>query len=165
MKKWFVVQTKPKEDFLASSFLEQQGIGVYQPFMNKWVFHARKKTLKKSPLFPSYLFVHTLPSEEELHKVRWCRGIRKLLISNHVPVPIDEEFIIHLKRMEDPAGIIAKPVDFRPGDQVRVTSGPLKDVYGIFEEWNSDNGRVKILIEMVNTKAKVMINASLLEKG
>jgi transcriptional antiterminator RfaH len=165
MKKWFVVQTNPKEDSIAASFLDQQGIGVYQPFMNKWVFHARKKTLKKYPLFPNYLFVHALPIEEDLHKIRWCRGVKRILINNNTPVPIDEEFIIQLRSIGDSSGIIAKPVDFKPGDLVRVSSGPLKDVYGIFDEWNSDKGRVKILVEMVNTKAKVMIDASLLEKG
>ena len=73
MKQWYVVQTNPREEGVASSVLKQQGLDIYQPFMQRYVFHARKKTLKRYPLFPNYLFVNVSSSEEELHKVRWCR--------------------------------------------------------------------------------------------
>jgi len=165
-KQWYVIQTNPKEDSLASLVLAQQGIHTYQPFMEKYVFHARKKTLKKYPLFPNYLFVRIMPVEGEFHKIRWCRGVRRILLDNYQPVPIEEEFISGLYTLEDKSsGVIKKPVEFQPGDVVRIKSGPLKDLYGIFETWGSDEGRVKILVEMVNNRAKVVMHASLIEKG
>ena len=166
MKQWFVVQTNPKEDDVACMVLRQQGIRIYQPFMEKYVFHARKKVLKKYPLFPNYLFVHIAPVEEEYHKVRWCRGVRRILLDNYQPVSIDEEFIRGLCTLEDKdSGIIKKPVSFAPGDIVRIKSGPMKDLYGVFEAWGSDEGRVRILIEMVSNRAKVVMHASLIEKA
>lgn len=166
MKQWFVVQTNPKEDEVACMVLRQQGIGIYQPFMEKYVFHARRKVLKKYPLFPNYLFVQIAPTEEEYHKIRWCRGVRRILLDNYQPVPIDEEFIRSLSSLEDSeSGIIKKPVSFVPGDLVRVKSGPMKDLYGVFEAWGSDEGRVRILIEMVSNRAKVVMHASLIEKA
>jgi transcriptional antiterminator RfaH len=166
MKQWFVIQTNPKEDHLASLILSQLGIQVYQPFMEKFVFHARKKTLKKYPLFPNYIFVNILPVEEEFHKIRWSRGVRRILIDNYQPVPIEDDFIGGLHLLEDQqSGTIKKPVEFAPGDVVRVKSGPMKDLQGIFEAWGSDEGRVKILIQMVNNRAKVVMHASLIEKA
>lgn len=166
MKQWFVIQTNPKEDNLASMILTQLGFQVYQPYMEKYVFHARKKTLKKYPLFPNYIFVNTTPVEEELHKIRWSRGVRRILIDNYQPVPIEDDFIIGLHSLEDEqSGTIKKPVEFVPGDIVRIKSGPMKDLQGIFEAWGSDEGRVKILIQMVNNRAKVVMHASLIEKA
>jgi transcriptional antiterminator RfaH len=166
MKQWFVVQTNPKEENLACLLLYQQGIHIYQPFMEKFVFHARKKTLKQYPLFPSYIFVHINPTEEDFHKIRWSRGIRRILIDNFQPIPIEEEFISSLQTLQDSdTGIIKKPVEFEPGDLVRIKSGPMKDLYGVFEAWGSDEGRVKILIQMVNNRAKVVMHASLIEKA
>jgi transcriptional antiterminator RfaH len=166
MKQWYVVQTNPREDSIAMSALKQMGIDVYQPFMQKYVFHARKKTLKRYPLFPNYLFVNLSSSEENLHKVRWCRGIRRILLDNYMPIPIDKDFIEGLKTMEDKEdGVIRKPMDFKAGDLVRVKAGPMKDILGVFESWDSDEGRVKILIEMVSNKAKVVLHSSLLEKA
>ncbi|MFY9399263.1 MAG: transcription termination/antitermination NusG family protein [Desulfomonilia bacterium] len=166
MKQWFVVQTNPKEDEVACLVLRQQGVEIYQPFMEKYVFHARRKVLKKYPLFPNYLFVQIAPTEEDYHKVRWCRGVRRILLDNYQPVPIEDEFIRSLSSLEDKeSGIIKKPVSFAPGDLVRIKSGPLKDLYGVFEAWGSDEGRVRILIEMVSNRAKVVMHASLIEKA
>jgi len=124
MKQWFVVQTNPKEDDVACMVLRQQGIGIYQPFMEKYVFHARKKILKKYPLFPNYIFVNIPPVEEEYHKIRWCRGVRRILLDNYQPVPIDDEFIRGLCTLEDKtSGTIKKPVSFAPGDIVRMRGG------------------------------------------
>ena len=166
MKQWFVVQTNPKEEEIACMVLRQSGVELYQPWMQKYVFHARKKTLKKYPLFPNYTFVHVAPTQEELHKIRWCRGVRRILLDNYQPVPIDEEFIVGLRSLEQEGeGIIKKPVDFVPRDVVRIKSGPMKDLYGVFEAWGSDEGRVRILIEMVNNRAKVVMHSSLIEKA
>jgi transcriptional antiterminator RfaH len=166
MKQWFVVQTNPKEEDIASMVLRQSGIDIYKPIMQKYVYHARKKTLKRYPLFPNYIFVHVTPIEEELHKIRWCRGVRRILLDNYQPVPIDEEFIIGLHSLEEEeSGVIKKPVDFMPGDVVRIKAGPMKDLYGVFEAWGSDEGRVRILIEMVNNRAKVVMHSSLIEKA
>jgi transcriptional antiterminator RfaH len=165
MKQWFVVQTNPKEENLVSLVLSKQDIPIYQPFMEKFVFHARKKTLKQYPLFPNYIFVNIFPTEEEFHKIRWSRGVRRILIDNYQPIPIEDEFITSLQILQDKdTGIIKKPVEFAPGDMVRIKSGPMKDLYGVFEEWGSDEGRVKILIQMVNNRAKVVMHASLIEK-
>ena len=166
MKQWFVIQTNPKEENLACLVLSQQGIHIYQPFMVKYVFHARRKTLKKYPLFPNYLFVNISPTEEDLHKIRWSRGVRRILIDNYQPIPIEDEFITGLSSLEDKqSGTIKKPVEFAPGDVIRVKSGPLKDLCGVFEAWGSDEGRVRILIEMVNNRAKVVMHSSLIEKA
>jgi transcriptional antiterminator RfaH len=166
MKSWFVIQTNPKEENLAILVLSQQGIPSYQPFMEKYVFHARRKTLKKYPLFPNYLFVNIEAKEDEFHKIRWSRGVRRILIDNYQPIPIDDDFIAGLHSLEDQqSGTIKKPVEFTPGDVVRIKSGPMKDLQGIFEEWGSDEGRVKILIQMVNNRAKVVMHASLIEKA
>ena len=166
MNQWFVIQTNPKEEEIACMVLKQSGIELYQPWMQKYVFHARKKTLKRYPLFPNYIFVHVAPVQEELHKIRWCRGVRRILLDNYQPIPIDEEFIASLRSLEfEGEGIIKKPMDFMPGDVLRVKSGPMKDLYGIFEAWGSDEGRVRILVEMVNNRAKVVMHSSLIEKA
>ncbi|HRS55757.1 MAG TPA: transcription termination/antitermination NusG family protein [Desulfomonilia bacterium] len=166
MKQWFVVQTNPKEEDVACMVLRQQGIVIYQPFMERYIFHARKKVLKKYPLFPNYIFANIAPTEEEYHKIRWCHGVRRILLDNYQPVPIDDDFIHGLCTLEDKeSGTIKKPVSFAPGDVVRIKSGPMKDLYGVFEAWGSDEGRVRILIEMVSNRAKVVMHASLIEKA
>ena len=89
-----------------------------------------------------------------------------MLIDNNNPVPISGDFIETLKTIETKGeGVIKKPVGYEKGELVRVMSGPMKDVIGIFESWDSDEGRVRILIEIVNQQAKVVLHSSMLEKA
>ena len=165
-KEWYVIQTNPREEGIAAAVIREKGMDVYQPFMEKYIFHARKKQLKKYPLFPNYLFVNMAPVQEELHKVRWARGVRRILLDTYSPVPVNEDFVNGLYSIEAMnEGIIKKPVNFTPGETIRVTSGPMKDVYGIFDCWESDDCRVKILIEMVSSQARVAIHSSMIEKA
>lgn len=166
MPQWFVIQAKVREDKLARVMLEQAGIEIYQPHMEKIVTHARQRQLKRYPLFPGYLFAHFEAEEDVLHRVKWCRGVNRLLPDNNQLVPLEEGFIATLKDLENRGeGVIKKPVDFRPGDKIQIKSGPMKDVYGIFEAWGSDDERVRILVEMVNNQARVMMHPSLIEKA
>ncbi len=166
MEQWYVVQTKTREDRLASTMLEGKGVRVYQPQMQRYIFHARRKILKKYPLFPGYIFVCMKATEETLYSVKWCRGVTRVLPDNAQPVPIDETFVAQLMELEKQGeGVIRKPVEFKSGDIVKIKSGPMKDVYGVFESWESDEGRVRILVEMVNNKARLMTHSSLLEKA
>ena len=162
--KWFVVQTNPREENIAIQFLRQSGVNLYQPQMEKYVFHARKKRLKRYPLFPNYIFIHIPVLDRAFHEVRWCRGVKRLLVDNYTPIPIDDGFIDRLKNIEE-EGVIRKPLTYKHGDIIRVKSGPMKDILGIFDAWDSDEGRVKILIEMVNNCAKVVLHHSLIEKA
>lgn len=166
MPEWFVIQTKVREDKLARTMLEQAGVEVYQPQMEKLVTHARQRQLRRSALFPGYLFVRIEPDEQMLHRVRWCRGVSRMLPDNNQLVALDEAFVVALRELENQgAGVIRKPVDFQPGDRIQIKSGPMKDVYGIFEAWGSDVDRVRILVEMVNNQARVMMHPSLIEKA
>jgi len=165
MKEWYVVNTNPREEVVAIAKLRQGGFEVYQPLMQKYVFHARKKTLKKVPLFPNYIFVNSEDTDAELFKVKWCRGVRRMLIDNNNPVPISSGFVDMLKDIETKGEcVIKKPVEYEKGELVRVMSGPMKDVIGIFDSWDSDEGRVRILVEIVNQRAKVVLHSSMLEK-
>ena len=49
-------------------------------------------------------------------------------------------------------------------DPVRVRSGPFKDLVGIFERWVSDEGRVRVLLSLLNYNAKAELHYSQLEK-
>ncbi|MEA2101239.1 MAG: transcription termination/antitermination NusG family protein [Thermodesulfobacteriota bacterium] len=164
MKEWFVVQTKFKQEKVALSVLTEQQVQVYQPFMRKYVFHARKKTMKEFPLFPSYIFVHVDPEDTVFNAVLWSRGVKKILQDNYHPVSIDKTFVEGLQSLEAVDGTIVKPLDFRPGEKVRVSSGAMKDVYGIIEFFDSEADRIRLLVNMVNSQARITLHPSMIEK-
>ena len=162
-KRWYVVQTKHKEEDKAAFFLKQKNIEVYLPKMEVMTFHAGKRKLVHKPLFPQYLFARFV-AKEKLDEVRWTRGVAKVLLESSNPTPIRDELIAQIKSLEQPDGIIRKR-KFKKHDKIRITRGPFKDITGIFECWTSDKGRVRVLLFLAFGQAKVELHHSLIEKA
>ena len=55
-------------------------------------------------------------------------------------------------------------MDVKPGEEVRIRFGPLKDFIGIFEGTISRRDRVRILLQLVGSQISVNISKSLVER-
>jgi len=49
-------------------------------------------------------------------------------------------------------------------DPIRIASGPFKDLMGIFDRWVSEEGRVRVLLDLLNYSANVELHYSQVEK-
>jgi len=153
---WFVCQTNPREENRARHYLEEKGLEVYLPMMEAERFTRVGPVKYLKPLFPSYLFLRFDPIEE-LAFARWTRGVRKILPESDEPVPLEDSVIQSVRSLAQRDGIIRKR-PLRKSDRVRILRGPFKDLVGIFEEWASDRGRVRILLELVNYQASIELH-------
>jgi len=80
------------------------------------------------------------------------------------PVPIREEVIELIKKRTDENGIVKKTHHFMANDVVRIKTGPLKDLLGIFDRWISDGERVRVLLNLIGYQPEVEIHYSMIEK-
>jgi transcriptional antiterminator RfaH len=161
---WFVIQTKPKKEEEAKSYLTMKGLEIFNPRMENFVVRNGGINKEYKPLFPGYLFgKFALDSDYSL--VRWARGVKKILgLGGNYPTPISEEIVEIIKRRTDSNGIVRKSYHFEANDRVRIKSGPLKDLLGIFERWVSDNDRVRVLLNLIGYQPAVEIHYSMIEK-
>ena len=160
---WFVIQTKPKKEEDATSYLSAKGLDIFSPLMEN--FRIRNGNISKElkPLFPGYIFgKFVLDSDYSL--VRWGRGVKKVLGFGGYPAPVSEEVVEIIKRRADSSGIVSINCQFRTNDRIRIKSGPLKDLFGIFERWVSDNERVRILLSLIGYQPAVEMHYSMIEK-
>ena len=163
-KKWFVVQTKSKQEDHSLSHLKDKAVEVYLPKMEVMTFHARRRIINRKPLFPSYLFVH-VDADNVFNKVRWTKGVVKVLLNFIHPVPVDDGIIGQIRSLEDSDGIIRfKPRPSKKHERVRITRGPFKDITGIIDYWSSDRERVKILLDVISYQASIELHPSLIER-
>lgn len=157
-RSWFVCQSNPREEPRARHYLQEKGFEVYLPMMEAERLTRAGAIKYLKPLFPSYLFVRFYAPEESTY-VRWTRGVRKILPESDEPVALEDSVVDSVRALAQKDGIIRK----RPlskSDRVRILRGPFKDLIGIFEEWASDEGRVRILLEIVNYQARLELHHS-----
>ena len=160
--KWYVVQTKPRQEERAQYFLADKGFEAYLPKMEVVSIRGYKRKLLEKPLFPSYIFT-LFDQQESLAHVRWTKGVVKILPVSSQPQPIDNEIIRSVMRLAQKDGVIRKN-SLKPEDKVRIVRGPFKDLLGIFEHWTSAQGRVRVLLNLINYQASVELHHSMLEK-
>ncbi len=163
MDLWYVIQTKPKKEGEAESYLSTRGVEMFSPLMETFALRNGKMNKELKPLFPGYLF-GKFDLEQNYPLVRWARGVKKILGFGGYPTPVSEEVIEIVKERTDTQGVVRVKHHFEPNEVVRIKTGPLKDFLGIFERWVSDSDRVRILLNLMGYQPAVEIHYSMTEK-
>ena len=163
-RRWNVVQSKPhNEERVAVQLEEQAGLEVYFPRIEVYSPRKGERVKVVKPLFPGYLFARLLmPDEWKL--VTYTRGVARMLGDWQGENWIDDAVMEAIRKREDEKDRLIHYYHFEPKDSVVVRSGPLKDLYGIFERYVDARGRVRILLSLIGYQASVEMEAEQLEK-
>ena len=125
---WVAVRPLLHREPLALAELKRTGHEVYAPRAIERR-NVRGRRIDVTPLlFPSYIFCEIA---EQWHAVRWCPGVAGLVMTAGVPAKVDDRIIAEIRERENRRGLI-ELARFKPGDRVRVVSGPLNGISGIF---------------------------------
>ena len=118
----------------------------------------RKTNLKK--VFPGYVLVKMIVTEESWYIVRNTRGVTGFVGSGTDPIPLTEEEIRSMG-FEVPTTIT---VDYDVNDTVRVLNGPLENFTGVIQEINKEKNKVKVLVSMFGRETPVELEFSQVQK-
>ena len=160
---WYVILTKPKKEDEAQSYLSMKGVEIFKPLTESFSQRNGKINKEFKPLFPSYIFGN-FELEKDYTLVKWARGVKKILGFGGFPTPIAEEVIYEIKNRIDDNGVVKKAYDLKPNDRIRIKSGPLRDLLGIFEKWIPEKERVRILLNLIGYQPQVDLHYSMIEK-
>ena len=163
MDLWYVIQTKPKKEEEADSYLSTRGVEIFSPLIETFTARNAKLAKELKPLFPGYIF-GKFDLEQNYPLVRWGRGVKCILGFGGYPTSISEEIVEIIRERTDAQGVVRVKQNFKPNEVVRIKTGPLKDLLGIFERWVSDSDRVKILLNLIGYQPSVEIHYSMIEK-
>jgi len=161
---WYVVHAKPQRELLAASMLEdQRKLTVFMPeVMQK---HRGKMQLR--PFFPGYLFVEADLDVVEYTAINSTPGVLRLVAFDHRPLPLDSEIVEGIReeveRLNNEGGMPS--TSYQPGDSVRLTEGPLKDLQAVFVRHLQPNERVVVLLKFLGQENEVQLDLSEIERA
>lgn len=149
---WYAIQTKRHEERRVVRHLALRAIPSLLPFIEVVRRYGGRRVARVEPLFPGYLFVQLSPWEVNpagWSAVQWSPGVRRILGTEEVPVPVPDETIATIKTRMSDFGFIRPGPRFVSGSQVRFRHGPLVGLEAIFEGPMSREGRVRVLLELL----------------
>ncbi|MCJ7785383.1 MAG: hypothetical protein MUP41_15730 [Desulfobacterales bacterium] len=157
LRLWYVVQTKPGNEDRVQDNLHRQEI---ENFLPRWVAHVYRQgamVQRIKPLFPNYLFAK-FHVGLHYYKVKWTRGVNRILGNGSGPSPISGHVISTIKEKVGENNLIRLEDELKEGDVIQVTSGSFKDLTGIFQKKMSSQGRVRILLSLIGIDVPVQIS-------
>lgn len=115
------------------------------------------KTVERK-VFPGYVLVKMVMSDETWHLVRNVRGVTGFVGSGNKAIPLTEEEIAGLgvEKRETVVG-------YRVGDNVRINDGALESFLGTVEEIDLDRGKVRVVVSMFGRETPVELELDQVE--
>jgi transcription elongation factor/antiterminator RfaH len=154
---WYVIQTKPCDERRVEIHFLNQEIETFLPLLGTQQYFDGKIVQKIKPLFPNYLFAK-LDLELHYYKVKWTRGVSKILGAGNEPVPISEKVVQAIREKVGKDNLVELEEEWKEGDRVQINSGPFKELIGIFQKKISETGRVRILLSLIGVDVPVQIS-------
>lgn len=117
----------------------------------------KKVTLKK--LFPGYVMVKMIMTDDSWYVVRNTRGVTGFVGPASKPVPLTD---VEVESM----GIVERPVDFEyeVGDSIQIISGPFEGTVSLIKEVNPEKQKVKVFVDMFNRDTTVELDLNQIQK-
>lgn len=166
--KWYVVHTysgyenKVKTDLektVKNRELEDFFFDIVVPMEEQIEIKDGKRKVNLKKVFPGYVLIKMIVTEESWYIVRNTRGVTGFVGSGTDPIPLTEDEIRSMGFEEVPINI-----DYDVNDSVRVTNGPLENFIGTVQEINKEKHKVKVLVSMFGRETPVELEFSQVQK-
>ena len=165
---WYVVHTySGYENKVATDLaktVENNGLGdlmldIQVPVEEVVEIKNGKRRVVPRTVFPGYVLVHMVMTDETWYIVRNTRGVTGFVGPGSKPIPLTEEEVSRML-----SGGSAVKIDLAVGDQVRILSGTLEDFVGTVEEVNTATQIVRVRVEMFGRETPVELEVCQVER-
>lgn len=161
---WFVLQLKPQGLNRAEENLMRQGFESFCPKRIESILRRGRRSAKRVPLFPGYLFVAFDPGSRGWTSLHATRGVARLIVTDiRKPTPLPSSFMAGLMARCDDQGVLGAPPCLAQGDRIRLLSGPFADTVASIEKLE-DGDRIRILMDLMGRQTPISISTSQVEK-
>ena len=127
------------------------------------VKEGKRRTVERR-VFPGYILVNMILSEESWYVVRNTPGVTSFVGQGNTPLPLRPEEVTQIvKRMEAEAPRIK--VTFRQGERVRIVDGPFNDFRGTVAEIDMERAKVRVMVNFFGRETPVELDFLQVEKA
>ena len=127
------------------------------------VKEGKRRTVERR-VFPGYILVNMILSEESWYVVRNTPGVTGFVGMGNTPTPLRPEEVAQIiKRMEAEAPRIK--VTFKSGERVRIVDGPFNDFRGTVSEIDMERAKVRVMVNFFGRETPVELDFLQVEKA
>jgi transcriptional antiterminator NusG len=124
---------------------------------------GKRRTVERH-IFPGYVLVNMVLSEESWYVVRNTPGVTGFVGMGTQPTPLRPEEVAQIvKRMEAEAPTVK--VTYKVGERVRIVDGPFNDFRGVVAEIDMERTKVRVMVSFFGRETPVELDFLQVEKA
>jgi len=165
-RQWYVIHTysgyenKVKanlEKRVQSMGMEDKIFQVLVPTEEEVEFKDGKRRRVKKKIFPGYVMVEMINTDESWFVVRNTPGVTGFVSSGTKPVPLQDREVRSILRQ---MGLLAErpQADLRVGQAIKVITGPFSGMNGVVEELHPERGKLRVRVNMFGRDTPVELD-------
>lgn len=171
-KQWYVIHTyagyenKVKanlEKRIQSMNMEDKIFRIVVPTEDEVEFKDGKRRITKRKIFPGYVLVEMIITDDSWYVVRNTPGVTGFVGSGSRPVPLTEAEVRQIMRQmgqDEPRPRISLSV----GEKVKIVTGPFEGFVGTVEEVQPEKGKARVMVSMFGRDTPLELDFSQVEK-
>lgn len=170
--RWYVVHTYSGREVRVAETLKQRAqtlnlegqiIKILIPTKEKIQIRKGQRKTVKEKVFPGYMLVNMIMSDEAWLAVRTTQGVTGFVGASSKPSPIAAHEVEAIFKYSQQATPQYK-AEFTEGEAVKITNGPFTDFLGTVDSIDEDKGQVKVLINIFGRETPVELDFLQVEK-
>lgn len=158
---WHVLWTKSNCEQLVCEQLGAKGYETFLPMVDRWSRCRHTRSLHRGPMFPGYLFLRHAMDKSSYLDVAKARGMVRILGERWDKLAVIPDAEIDAVRRVHESDLPRIPHPYlRVGQTVRIISGPLTNVQGIFLKSEPRKGLLILSIELLRQSLAVQVDCT-----
>lgn len=161
--KWYVVHTYSGHENKVAETLKQRAetmgmtnfiLEMLIPTQEKIQIKRGKKQSVREKIFPGYMMIKMILTDESWLLVRTTQGITGFVGVGNKPTPIAAAEVKTIQKYMS-QGAPSYKANFEPGEAVKVVEGPFIDYIGTVDNINESKGKVTVLLSFFGRETPV----------
>lgn len=163
---WFVLHTTSGHEARVAETLRQrietmrlEGMifEILVPTQDRVVIRGGKKATIKEKIFPGYMLVKLILTDEIFLAVRTTPGITGFAGPGNKPAPLSASEVANIQKFVSTPAKRFK-TKFSNGEAVKITDGPFSDFLGTIQEIDEEKGKVNVLVSIFGRETPVELD-------
>lgn len=166
-RRWYVVQSEPRQDRIATAGLIGRGFAAYAPLVARDIRQGRGRTREViRAMFPGYVFVHLSLATDRWQRIFSTAGVRGMLMAGDRPAIVPDDKLDLVRTVEkDEEQYRQSRIgghDFTVGQQVKIVEGPFCGFVAAITDLD-DAGRIGALLSIFGGPTRTVMSADQIE--
>lgn len=164
--RWYIVHTYSGHEEKVARTLKQRVetmgfattiFDVLVPTRNTIKVSQGKKETVKEHIFPGYVLIRMILTDESWLLVRTTPGVTAFIGAGNKPTPISQKEVEAIKKFSELEEPLYK-TSFSMGEAVKIVDGPFADFLGTIDSMDETKGKLKVLVSIFGRETPVELD-------